>query len=129
MLNMSNMLVRAHRKEDGIEVVGYFYARVWNDQVFANVQEVEAKDGFFKTYAVYPDTVCRCVGSRDCNNELLFEGDVVSTKYGRKCKIVWKHTNCFIGWDLEPVDDCSAPPPTEWDLWCPENIERINNDQ
>ena len=128
MLNMSNMLVKAHCKEDGTEVVGYFYVRVWNDQVFANVQEVEAKDGFFKTYTVYPDTVRRCVGSRDCNNELLFEGDVVSTKYGRKCKIIWKNTPSFIGWDLEPADNYSAPPPTQWDLWYSKNLEIVNND-
>ena len=127
MLNMYNMLVKAHCKEDGTEVVGYFYARVWNDQVFANVQEVEAKDGFFKTYAVYPDTVRRCVGSRDCNNELLFEGDVVSTKYGRKCKIIWKDTPSFIGWDLEPADDCSAPPPTKWDLCYSKNLDSVKN--
>lgn len=129
MMTMLDMLVKARRKEDGAEVIGYFYARVWNDRIFAHVQEVEAKDGYFKTYGVDLTTVCRCTGIRDCNNELLFEGDIVSTKYGRKCKIVWKHTNCFIGWDLEPIDDCSSPPPTEWDLWCSENIERINNDQ
>lgn len=129
MMNMLDTLVKARRKEDGAEVIGYFCARVWNDRIFANVQEAEAKDGFFKTHAVDPDTVCRCVGSRDCNNALLFEGDVVSTKYGRKCKIVWKHTDGFIGWDLEPVDDCLSPPPAEWDLWYPENLERINNDQ
>lgn len=129
MTTMFDMLVKARRKEDGAEVIGYFYARMWNDRIFAHVQEVEAKDGYFKTYGVDLTTVRRCTGIRDCNNELLFEGDIVSTKYGRKCKIVWKHTNCFIGWDLEPVDDCSSPPPTEWDLWCSENIERINNDQ
>jgi hypothetical protein len=56
---MSNMLVRAHRKEDGAEVIGYFYARVWNDQVFANVQEVEAKDGFLRPmqYILIPSVV------------------------------------------------------------------------
>lgn len=129
MTTMFDMLVKARRKEDGAEVIGYFYARMWNDRIFAHVQEVEAKDGYFKTYGVDLTTVRRCTGIRDRNNELLFEGDIVSTKYGRKCKIVWKHTNCFIGWDLEPVDDCSLPPPTEWDLWCSENIERINNDQ
>ena len=129
MTTMLDMLVKARRKEDGAEVLGYFYARVWNDRIFAHVQEVEAKDGYFKTYGVDLNTVRRCTGIRDRNNELLFEGDIISTKYGRKCKIVWKHTNCFIGWDLEPVDDCSSPPPTEWDLWCSENIERINNDQ
>ena len=127
MLNMSDMLVKAKCKENDTEVIGYFYARVWNGQIFAHVQEVEAKDGYFKTFAVKLDTVRRCIGLRDRNNELLFEGDIISTKYGRKCKIVWKHTNCFVGWDLEPVDDCSAPPPTEWDLWYSENLERVSS--
>lgn len=127
MTTMLDTLVKARRKEDGAEVIGYFYARVWNDRIFAHVREVEAKDGYFKTYAVDLNTVRRCVGIRDRNNELLFEGDIVSTKYGRKCIIIWKHTNCFVGWDLEPVDNCFTPPPTEWDLWYSENLERVSS--
>lgn len=60
----------------------------------------------------------------DKNYKLLYEDDVVITKYGRICKIVWKDTQCFKGYDLIPMAKLNEKAPDEWDMWNPENLEK-----
>lgn len=57
----------------------------------------------------------------------LYENDYVITKYGRICKIVWRHTSAIIGYDLIPVGFFDAPPPDKENLWEPRNLIRIDN--
>lgn len=57
----------------------------------------------------------------------LYEGDYVMTKHGRICKIVWRHTNAIIGYDLEPALFFDAPPPDQFNLWDPHNLVGVDN--
>lgn len=66
----------------------------------------------------------RCTYLRDKNFVLIYEGDKVKTKYGRLCKVVWKMTPCFVGFDLEPLE-CENPAADAFDLWEQENLEII----
>lgn len=64
----------------------------------------------------------------DKYNNPIYIGDVVKTKYGRLCKIVWRNTNCFIGCNLEPLE-YEHKAPDKWDLWCSENLEVVENNE
>lgn len=66
----------------------------------------------------------RCTYLRDKNFVLIYEGDKVKTKYGRLCKVVWKMTPCFVGFDLEPLE-CENQAADAYDLWEPQNIEIV----
>lgn len=66
----------------------------------------------------------RCTGIRDKNNVIIYEGDTVETKYGRFCKVVWKSTPCFVGFDLEPLE-IENHAPDAFDLWGQENLEIV----
>lgn len=60
----------------------------------------------------------------------IFEGDIVRTKYGRLCIIIWFSNNSFTGWDLKPIltqENLDNDPPDEYDLFLPENLEVIGN--
>lgn len=64
----------------------------------------------------------RPTGMEDCNGHPLFEGDVVETKYGRLCKIVWFESPSRCGWDLEPYAKLHKKAPDHFDLWAAENL-------
>ncbi len=67
----------------------------------------------------------RPTGLVDCNGHPLFEGDIVETKYGRYCKIVWFDSPSHHGWDLVPWSRLDKRAPDSWDLWEPENLMRM----
>ncbi len=46
-------------------------------------------------HEVAPSTLGECTGLRDKKDKLIFEGDIVQTKHGRLCKIVW-HSNSSV---------------------------------
>lgn len=81
-------------------------------------------------YKVIPGTVVRFTKLRDKNDVHIFEGDIVRTKYGRLCIIIWFSNNSFTGWDLKPIltqENLDNDPPDEYDLFLPENLEVIGN--
>ena len=61
----------------------------------------------------------------DKNYQMLYEEDMVKTKYGRICQIVWKDTQAFKGYDLVPVLRLEEKAPDDWDMWNPENLEKV----
>lgn len=80
--------------------------------------------------SVYPNTLGRFIGRCDKNGTKIFEGDVVKTKYGRLCEVIWFESNQFIGWDLKPVnnfDDINHNAPDIYDMWRSENLEVVGN--
>lgn len=77
---------------------------------------------------VDPSTVCKYTGKSDKNNVRVFEGDIVKTKYGRLCVVVWFNPKLCYG--LKPLNNDNViqnRAPDKWDLWYPENLEVIGN--
>lgn len=76
--------------------------------------------------SVDPQTLGECTGLRDKNNRLIFECDIVQTKHGRLCKIVWRSNSSVNCWDMIPLE-CKHHSPDEWDLWDSKNLLVVGN--
>ena len=138
---VENLLVRAACRTDCKTVTGYYYqipipsqdAKNTGFTIMHCVLEVAALQDLnpgqipitSQFYEVNPSTICRCLGIKDYNGKFIWEGDKVRTKYGRICKVVWKQTDAFMGWDLEPCEALDKKAPTEWDLWYCGNLEVV----
>ena len=73
-----------------------------------------------------PETICPYIGIKDKNNIKIFKDDIVRTKHGRLCRVVWFTSPNYNGWDLAPIE-MEHPAPDKYDLWQPENLEVIGN--
>jgi uncharacterized phage protein (TIGR01671 family) len=78
------------------------------------------------------DTVCEYTQLKDKNGKRIWENDIVKTKFGRLCKMVWRQTQYFVGWDFVVCDfdfgvNDFSKPPSSWDLYLPENLEVVGN--
>lgn len=75
------------------------------------------------------ETVGQFIGFMDKNEREIYEGDIVKTKFGRLCKVVWFSSDSYKCFDLQPInmfyDENKAP--DRYDLWKPENLEVIGN--
>lgn len=84
-----------------------------------------------ETTEVWPETVGQYTGTHDKNRRNIFEGDIVKTKYGRLCKVIWFESKRESCWDLEPVDTQEniwhTQAPDVYDLWKPDNLEVVGN--
>ena len=81
-------------------------------------------------FEVIPETICEYTNIVDNAGKMIYENDVVETKYGRLCKVVWHSSNSYIGWDLEPIttkENLDLPTPDRWDLWKPSNLTLVGN--
>lgn len=73
-------------------------------------------------------TIGQFIGKEDKNGVKIFKGDIVKTKYGRLCQVVWFYSNAYNGWDLKPIGDViHTKCPDEYDLWLSENLEVVGN--
>lgn len=96
---------------------------------------LESEDDFGKidglATPVIHKTVGQFTGLFDKNGKKIFEGDIVKTKYGRLCIVVWFSSQVYNGWDLESVLTCEncilTKQPTSIDLYKKDNLEIIGN--
>lgn len=89
------------------------------------------KHDFFEEHIVDPETIGQFTGKLDKHNKKIFEGDIVRTKFGRLCKVIWFESRMQAGWDLEPVNTkvnvYYTMAPDTYDLWKSENLEIVGN--
>lgn len=80
---------------------------------------------------IIPETVGQFTGLLDKNGKKIFEGDIVKTKYGRLCVVVWFSSQVLNGWDLMTVntyENCVRTKyPDTVDLYKKENLDVIGN--
>jgi uncharacterized phage protein (TIGR01671 family) len=80
---------------------------------------------------IIPETLGQWTGLMDKNGVKIFEGDIVKTKYGRLCIVVWFSSQVCNGWDLKTictVENCvHTKCPDSIDLYKKENLEVLGN--
>lgn len=77
-------------------------------------------------YIVDPETVGQFTGLKDKNGVKIFEGDIIQTKYGRFCEVVWRSNSAVNCWDIIPLEHMHRSP-DEWDLWDGKNLSVVGN--
>lgn len=133
---MREILFRAKRKDDGELAEGYFVIEGISCYIYSHPKVAKGTDlgGYLDCndrYEIDPNTLGQFTGLVDKNGVKIFEGDIVRTKYGRLCTVVWFSSQEHNGWDLEPirtVHNCiHTKPPEPCDLYNKNNLEVIGN--
>ena len=120
------ILYRAKRKDNKEWIEGYYAETIaemkgfWTAKMV--MQFIITKDA--ESFLIDRETVSRYTGITDRNNVKIFENDIVKTKYGRLCKVIWFSSPSYQGWDLLPIES-EHEKPSERDLW--NNLEVVGN--
>lgn len=122
---MREILFRGKLKDNGRWVYGFPFAV----HAGLKIEGIETWDG--ERHLVDTETVGQYAGLIDKNGKKIFEGDIVKTKYGRLCIVVWFTSPQHNGWDLTPVDTIEnirrTKCPDAYDIYKKDNLEVIGN--
>lgn len=88
--------------------------------------ECSTYDFLVTSCEVIPETISEFTGLCDRNGTEIYENDIVETKHGRLCKVVWFSSPSHCGWDLMPLESDNKMPDSN-DLWKAENLKVIGN--
>ena len=120
---MRDILFRGKRVEHGGWVEGSLIKACGLCLIFSDTTK--------ECCVVLNDTIGQFTGMHDKNDKKIFEGDIVETKYGRLCTVVWFASQAHNGWDLEVVgtveNSVHTKYPDEFDLYKKENLEVVGN--
>lgn len=131
---MREILFRGKCKETGNWYVGNlihrteFYGDPVDDYHILHIGEFDCD--YYDSTEVIPNTIGQLTGLYDKNGKKIFEGDIVKTKYGRLCIVVWFASPVHNGWDLESIrtfENCMIEYPSPFDLYCKDNLEVVGN--
>ena len=114
------ILFRGKRTENGEWIYGLPHYNL-DDKIEFIIVPGKIYPNCFK---VEVETIGQFIGVLDKNKRQIFDGDIVRTKYGRICKVVWFASQ--LCWDLYPLESKSKAPDT-YDLFRSENLEVIGN--
>ena len=117
-------LFKGKRTDNGEWVEGIFLDKN-NLGIFYD--DTEESDCTVHIFSVISETVGQFIGRYDKNNKKIFNNDIVKTKYGRECVVVWFSSNKYNAWDLKPVGNYECKAPDKYDMWNPENLEVVGN--
>ena len=77
-------------------------------------------------FEVDPKTISQYIGCKDKDGRMIFEGDIVETKYGKICLVVRRKEQHICGFDLFPLESPHKGP-TSYDVWLSKNLKVIGN--
>ena len=72
------------------------------------------------------DTVGQYTGFNDKNENKVFEGDIVKTKYGRLCVVKYITLPSYAGYDFDAIESKNKCP-DGYDVFRPYNLEVVGN--
>lgn len=142
---MREILFRGKRKDNGEWIEGYLVnARYYLDDSLTSIiiptfnpysdtsdPTLYPRCEISGCEEVNPETVGQFTGLTDKNGNKVFEGDIVKTKYGRLCVVVWFSSQVCSCWDLQTictVENCvHTKYPDAIDIFKKENLEVIGN--
>lgn len=132
-------LYKAKRKDNTEWIEGY-YAKVKHyfsgkevDIIFPLDVESYPNCEFSRYEDIYPDTLCEHIRMSDKNGKPIFENDIVKTKYGRLCVVVFFQSQSHNCWDLKPIniqENLALPAGNMYRLmrpWREEDLEVVSN--